>query len=222
MFPTKISLVAAGLVLILTALVHQTATSSLARTASQNTTVQVERAAGLFLSQNRLQALEFTSETAGYARDEAFGRIFSIADETERRKAAKEAADALNDQKIAKAHDDRRAALVAVIDAAGKVIARDLNINAMYGEDLKSKFPSVAKALAEGRANKDVWTFQGRMYRVSCAPVRGADGRVLGALVIGFEESANDARGLKDSFGTDVGVFLDGQIYASSFAQACK
>lgn len=219
MFPTKISLVAAGLVLILTAVAHQAATSSLTRAAKQETTDQVDRAAGLFLSQNRLQALEFTNETAEFARQEGLAKIFTLTDEAERRRTAKDAAEALNEQKIAKAHDGQRAALVAVVDAAGKVVARDLNINALYGEDLKARYQSVAKALVEGKANKDVWAFQNRMYQVSCAPIRGADGRVAGALIVGFEESAKDARRLKDAFGTNVVVFLDGKIYASSFAQ---
>jgi hypothetical protein len=220
MFPTKISLVAAALVLILTALMYQASTSSLSRIMEQRTKDQVERAAGLFLSQNRLQALEFTNETAQYARMEVFSKIFSIADETQRRTAAHEAVNALNEQHIAKAHD-RRAALVAVVDAGGKVVARDLNINALYGEDMKGRYPAVAAALS-GSANKDVWAFNNRMYRVSCAPIRGADGKVIGALVVGFEESGNDARALRDAFGTDVVEFLDGKIYASNFAVAGK
>lgn len=220
MFPTRISLVAAGLVLMLAVLMQQTITSSLGQATQANINGRVERAAGLFLSQNRLQALEFTNETAGYARHEAFPRIFTIADETARRKAANEAANELNNQQIQKAHD-RRAELVAVVDAAGKVVARDLNINAMYGEDFKARYPSVAAALL-GNANKDVWAFSNRMYRVSSAPIRGADGRIVGALIVAFEESAHDARALKDAFGTEVVVFLDNKIYASSFAQAGK
>ncbi|MCS6912798.1 MAG: MXAN_5187 C-terminal domain-containing protein [Myxococcales bacterium] len=215
MFPTKISLAAAGLVVLLTAIVHQVATGSLAQSAVNASGQQLERAAGLFLSQSRLQALEFSNEVAQYARQESLARVFSIEDEVARRRAAHQAANALNDEHISKMHD-RRAALVALLDATGMVVARDLNLNALHGENWKARYPSVAMAL-EGHANKDVWAFNNRMYRVACAPIRAEGGRIVGVLVVGFEESAEDARVLRDAFGTEVVVFLDGKIFASSF-----
>ena len=42
--------------------------------------------------------------------------------------------------------------------------------NAMYGEDMRSKFPAVGAALS-GKATKDVWTLQGRMNRIAVAPI---------------------------------------------------
>lgn len=215
MFPTKTSLLAAGLVLILTAFVYQTATTSMSGAATTASTQQLERAAGLFLTQSRLQALEFTSEVAEYAREPAFAKIFTVEDESARRTAANQAANALNDDRIRKAHD-RPAAIVAVVDAAGKVVARDLNVNALYGEDFKGRYPSVAQAL-QGNANKDIWAFNNHMYRVACAPIRGEGGRIAGVLVVGYEESAQDARVLRDAYGAEVVVFLDGKIHASSF-----
>ena len=217
MFPAKIAVVVAGLVVVLTVLVHQGTVGSLSRTVTDNTTAQVERAAGLFLSQSRLQALELTNEVAQYARAESLQRVFALTDETARRNAAHQVANALNDEQIARAPGSNRAALVAVVDAAGKVIARDLNINSMYGEDLRSAHPAVAVALS-GTANKDVWEFSNRMYRVACSPIRGADGKIVGALVVGYEESGHDAQKVRDSFGPEVVMFLDGKIYASSFA----
>ena len=40
-----------------------------------------------------------------------------------------------------------KADLVAVVGANGHVVSRDLNMNAMYDDDLKSKYPSVGTAL---------------------------------------------------------------------------
>lgn len=217
MSPAKIAVVAAGLVIILTGAVHQIAISALTRTVSGNTTAQVERTAGLFLSQSRLAALEFATETAGYARLDPFPRIFTLASETERRTAAHEAVNALNENQVSDAHDGRRAALVAVVGADGKVVARDLNINSLYGEDFKTAYPAVAEALNKGVANQDVWGFNQRMYRVACAPIRGGDGRIVGALVVGFEDSGPDAQKLRDAFGTEVALFLNGKVYSSSF-----
>ena len=42
----------------------------------------------------------------------------------------------------------RKADIVAILDSSGKVLARDLNVNAMFGEDLRSKFPAVGTALS--------------------------------------------------------------------------
>ncbi len=217
MFPAKIAVVVAGLVLALTVFVYQATVGSLTRSVTDGTTAQVERAAGLFLGQSRLQALEFTNEVSQYARVESLQRVFTLTDETTRRSAAHEAVNALNDDQIAKGHD-RRAALVAIVDATGKVVARDLNINSMYGEDLRAAHPAVATALS-GTANKDIWEFNHRMYWVACAPIRGTDGKIVGALVVGFEESGHDAQVLRDGFGTEAVLFLDGKIYASSFGE---
>jgi hypothetical protein len=86
----------------------------------------------------------------------------------------------------------------------------------MYDDDLKSRYPSVGKAL-DGVANKDVWNFDGHLYRVGAAPIRSKTGQVVGALVIGYVASAADAEGDRDKLGTEVAYFLDGKIHASSF-----
>jgi hypothetical protein len=95
-------------------------------------------------------------------------------------------------------------------------VSRDLNINAMYDEDLKAKYPLVGKAL-DGVGAKDVWSFDGHLYRVASAPIRSKAGAVVGALVIGYVASASDATSDRDKLGTEVAYFLDGKIAASSF-----
>jgi hypothetical protein len=95
-------------------------------------------------------------------------------------------------------------------------VARDLNINALYDEDFKARYPSVGKAL-DGVANKDVWNFDGQLYRVGAAPIRSRAGAVVGALLIGYVASAMDAASDRDKLGTEVAYFLDGKIQASSF-----
>ncbi|HWE27789.1 MAG TPA: MXAN_5187 C-terminal domain-containing protein, partial [Polyangia bacterium] len=109
--------------------------------------------------------------------------------------------------------------LVAVVGANGHVVARDLNINAMYDDDLKARYPSVGKAL-DGVANKDVWNFDGHLYRVGAAPIRARTGAVAGALIVGFVASGMEAAADRDKLGTDVAFFLDGKIRASSFAKS--
>ena len=51
------------------------------------------------------------------------------------------------DQRPAATGGKPKADIVAILDASGKVVARDLNVNAMFGEDLRSKYPAVGTAL---------------------------------------------------------------------------
>ena len=62
--------------------------------------------------------------------------MFGKADETARREAAYAECEALN---AGLQKEGRKAAIVAILGADGKVIARDLNPNAMFGEDLKAQ-----------------------------------------------------------------------------------
>lgn len=220
MSPAKIAAVIAGLILALTVGAHQQVTGALRKRQRDEATALVERSAGLFLVQNRLQSLEFTSQTAQYARLEAFPRVFLAADAAARKRAAFDAVNALNADQISKAYE-HPAALVAVVDDTGKVLARDLNASSMVGDDLKAKYGAVGLALA-GTANKDTWAFNKRMYRVACAPIRGQDGKIAGALIIGFEESGREAGAQRESYGVELALFLENQIYASSFAAAGK
>ena len=80
----------------------------------------------------------------------------------------------------------------------------------------QGRYPSVGKAL-DGVANKDVWNFDGHLYRVGAAPIRSRAGAVVGALVVGYVTSATDAAADRDKLGTEVAYFLDGKIHASSF-----
>src|SRR4029077_2174377 len=109
-----------------------------------------------------------------------------------------------------------KADIVAILDSSGKVLARDLNVNAMFGEDLRSKFPAVGTALS-GKATKDIWTLQGRMNRVAVAPITQPDGTIRGALVIGYVVTARDAQLKHDQLGTEVAYFHNGKVHTSSF-----
>src|SRR4029079_9188510 len=110
----------------------------------------------------------------------------------------------------------RKADIVAIIDSVGKVIARDLNVNAMFGEDLRAKEPVVGTAL-KGQANKDIWTFSNRMTRVAVAPITTPDGVIRGALLVGYVLTARDAQLKHDLLGTEVAYFHDGKVHTSSF-----
>jgi hypothetical protein len=172
----------------------------------------VDRAQATFPKLDLLRGIEATNETAKMAREDEFGDVFSRTGDAQRQ-AAFVAVEARNARLAGLGH---KADLVAVVGANGHVVSRDLNIDAMYDEDLKSKYPSVAAAL-NGVANKDTWTFDGHLYRVASAPIRSKAGAVVGALLVGYVASAQDASSDRDKLGAEVAYFLDGKVQASSF-----
>ena len=162
----------------------------------------------------RLEALEFANLVGGLARRPAVVAVFSKTDDNGRRQAAFEQCEKLNG--FLQTGGARKADIVAIIDAEGKVVARDLNVNAMFGEDLRSKYPAVASAL-RGEATKDIWTLSGSMTRVAVAPVIQPDGTIRGALLVGYVVTARDAQAKRDLLGTEIAYFQNGKVHTSSF-----
>lgn len=84
-------------------------------------------------------------------------------------------------------------ALVVLVDANGVVLARNGSAT-MRGDDLGSVYPPLKAALQKGITGSDTWINQARNEQLlaSYAPVRSADGAVLGGLVLGT--ALNDGR----------------------------
>ena len=213
MYRARIPLAAAVVVLLTTIAALLSVRTSLSNAVHADVEKRVERAQATWPSLDLLRGIDLTNETAKLARDEEFGAIFDKKGSDEQRQAAFVAISARNGRLEAEGH---KADLVAVVGANGHVVSRDLNINAMYDDDLKARYASVGKAL-DGVANKDVWNFDGHLYRVGAAPIRSKAGAVVGALVIGYNASATDSEEDRDRLGTEVAYFLDGKIHASSF-----
>jgi hypothetical protein len=108
-----------------------------------------------------------------------------------------------------------------VVDAQGKVVARDLNVNAMFGEDARVQFPPVDDAL-KGAAAHGIVNLSGRMTQLAAAPVTRADGKLVGVLLVGYVVTARDAQGKRDQLGAEVGYFFRGQVMTSSFTEGAS
>jgi hypothetical protein len=213
MHRTKIGLIAAGLLLALTVIFYSTVTSTLTSSATKEVEGQVTRAQLAHQQLSRLGGLDLSNLAVERARRPGVLAALGRGDETGRRTAAFEECEAINAD-LQK--ESRKADMVAVLDAQGKVLARDLNPNADYGEDLRAKYPAVQQAL-KGRAVKDVWTLQDRMTEVAVAPVNRPDGGGMGALLIGYVLSNRKAQERRELLGTDVAFFHDGKVHTSSF-----
>lgn len=210
----KIGLVAAIVLLAFTAGVYTVVTRDLKEAIGREVEMDVSRAQRMHQSIARLEALDFANLVAGLSHRPSVVGVFEKSDETGRRQAAFEQAEDLNG--FLQKGGSRKADIVAILDSMGKVVARDLNVNAMYGEDLRSKFPAVGTAL-RGEPTKDIWTLGNRMTRIAVAPIIHPDGTIRGALLVGYVLTARDAQLKRDLLGTEVGYFHNGKVHTSSF-----
>jgi hypothetical protein len=214
MHRTKIGLIAAGILLALTVIFYSMVTSTLTSSATRDVEENVSRAQRVHQQISRLAGLDLANLSVESARRPGVLAALGRGDETGRRQAAFEECEAIN---AALQRESRKADIVAIIDGQGKVLARDLNPNASFGDDLGTKYPAVAYAL-KGLPSKDVWTLQDRMTEVGLAPVTRSDHGTMGVLLIGYVLSNRKAQERRNLLGTELGYFHDGKVHTSSFA----
>jgi hypothetical protein len=210
----KIGLVAAAVLLALTVCEYVLVTGPLKEAATREVEDQVGRGERLHSELARLEALDFTNLVATLSRRAGLAAVFDRSDETARRQAAFEECEAINNKLAAQ----RKADIVAIVDAQGRVVARDLNVNAMFGEDVRKQFPSVEAAM-KGAPAHGIASLANRMTEIAAAPVSKSDGKLLGILVVGYAVTARDAQARRDQLVADVGYFFNGQVQTSSFTE---
>jgi hypothetical protein len=212
----KIGLAAAVVLLLVTVGFYASVTKGLRTGTVGEVEQDVVRAESAFAEIGRLRATDSAMQAFERAKRPSVVAVFDRADETARREAAFAECDALN---AGLEKEGRKAAIVAILGADGKVIARDLNPNAMWGDDLKAKYPAVSQAL-RGEPTKDVWAMDNRMTQVALAPITKSDGQLIGVLLIGQVLSTKLAQDTRDRIGAEIGYFHAGKMQASSFGTA--
>jgi len=212
----KIGLIAAAILAGLTALFHVAITDSLKQSVRQSVEARVARAQRVYRDISQLSGLKLANLASGRARAPQVLAVFDKTDPAARQQAAYEVCEAQNQQLK---QEGRKADIVAILDASGKIVGRDLNPNADVGLDLQAKYPAVGQAL-HGTAVKDVWTWQERVHEVAVAPVLKADNSVVGAMMFAWVVSAVTAQANRDLLDTEIGFFHDGKVYASSFVSS--
>ncbi|MCS6857658.1 MAG: hypothetical protein NZM37_08100 [Sandaracinaceae bacterium] len=161
-----------------------------------------------------LGALVVAQAASKGARD-----VFGAIDESGRRQRAFEVC-----QRVAAWFGDParglggRPDIVAIVDDRGHVVARDTDVNAMFGVDLSASVPGLAQALA-GAADVGVWEFtqDNKMIHVGVAPILDEEGKILGALLVGYDFSNGLAREESRLFDREVAFIWGERVYASSF-----
>ena len=167
----KIGLVAAIVLLALTAGVYVVVTRELKESVVQEVdTDGLARAADAPGDVARLEAMEFANLVAELVPPARGGR--RVRQDRRDRPPAGRLRAVRADQRLPAARAaSRKADIVAILDSSGKVLARDLNVNAMFGEDLRSKYPAVGDRAVAARRPRTSGRSQNRMTRVAVAPI---------------------------------------------------
>jgi hypothetical protein len=186
---SKIILVNAGIVILVTLLTYVLLTASLRGIVSDPSERkhEVERSLRAANAQLAIDALRFERWLDKGASAESVRAVFSMATPESRQQAALNEANRLRDAAQGDEQFSRLApSLVAIVDEQGVVVSRD-GSNLMRGEKLSQAYPALAEALKTGRAGSSVWINRQRQEQllVSYSPVRGEGGAVAGAVVIG-------------------------------------
>jgi hypothetical protein len=180
---------------------------------------QIEADQRLFERTWRLSGLEFLDGAAEQASEDGLRGVFSALDENGQRSRAHGRANAV----AAFFAGQNRAAgppeVVMITNADGLVIARNANVNANNGDDLKPQLRTLAGVLETGHPAIDVWSFsagQRKLLQTAIAPIRDVDGDVLGALVVGYDMSNGMAAREGALLGRDLVFLTEGAVYSSS------
>ncbi len=185
----KIIIVNAGIVVLATVLTWVLLMSSLrGAVADPNERKrEVERSLRAASSQLALDALKLERWLEGNVGSESIRSALAMPTPEARQQAALVEANRLRDAAQSDARFARMApSLVALVDAEGVVASRD-GSNLLRGEKLAEAYPALADALKSGRAGSSVWINQKRQETLlaSYAPVRGDNGAIVGAVVVG-------------------------------------
>ena len=217
MYRIRIGLIAAALILVATVFFFLWVTSDMKAAATQDAEAKVSRAQSVYQHISRLVSLDLANLAAERARTPAVVAVFDKTEETALRSAAFEECEVLN---AALEKEHRKADILAILNSTGKIVARNLNPNADYGENLRDRYPAVVQAL-KGIPVKDIWTWRdGGVHVVAVAPITRPGGTIVGAMLIAWVVSARTAQENRDLLGTEIGYFHAGKAHTSSFVSS--
>jgi hypothetical protein len=210
-FRVKISLVAAAIVVALVIVMYLVTVMPLSTIATEGVQKSVERASSLVVRSQKLHGYDLVALAQEVAARKEF--IDGVLTETEQQRRVN-IFDAISQFDKELKAKGRKAHFFGVLDREGAIIARDLDINNMYGDKLP--FDNIKQAL-QGNASKDIWRMKNSMMRAAAAPILQG-GKVIGAVAIAYDFTAAEAREERDQFGTQVAYFMENTIRSSSFS----
>lgn len=171
----------------------------------------VQRSVGLFEAVRTAEGERFKSVVVEGAQRADVRAIFGLGTVSEQSAAAFEVAQRYS-RELATQYPParpREADIVAVTNAEGRVIARNIDANQDRNRDLRSEYEAVEYALRDGgHVVRDFLKFdQQKWYDVVIAPVV-VDNQLRGLLLVGYEIADSIAHQDKRQLGVDVGYLI--------------
>lgn len=147
---------------------------------------EANRALTAAVAQLQVEGLATERWITGRALDAKVRQPFSLGTPDAKGGAATEASNTVRDAaNTAPELQGVQPALVAIVDDKGIVLGRN-GSQLMRGDDLGKVYPGLLKSLEAGVPGSDLWLNRARNEQLfaSYAPIRGEDGKLLGALVV--------------------------------------
>lgn len=172
----------------------------------------------LFDRSFRLSALEFVQQVEGRAATQPLRGALGALDQDSKRQRAFNAVEGIAQWFRDPSRRGELPAFVALTDETGRVLARNQDINRMFGAQLAREIPALRAVLDDGEPRHDGWitTDDNKLMQVAVAPVRNESGGVIGALVVGYELSNGLAAHESSVLGCDVAFVVEGRVNSSS------
>lgn len=214
-----IEVVAAAIILGLTAAAYYVTTSTLEARIQNDVRERVEQARDQVVEKTTLDSLGRLNRVEALAAVPVFGQALGAEGAAERARIADQGFRGFLDGLAA---GEPRPDIVALADAAGDVVAMlDVGnpLPGMWKNGDELEYPAIALALSSGQIVSEVWDYErDGLMKAGVAPVMGEGDAVLGAVVIAYAVSALEIqRQQRDLFGAEVAYFHGEQIYATSF-----
>lgn len=212
-FKGKVGIAAVVAVTVLVLLVYVLVVLPLDKQIRAAATEDVKRGAALVKDWQVQHSYDLVAVARHGANQAAFVKAIQVEDASQRRQDVFDAISVYDDQLKTKR---RKADFLCVVDEQGKVIARDLNIQDMFGEKLP--YGAIEHALA-GRATSDILVMKNRMMRAAAAPIYVGD-VLKGALVVAYDLTDAEANSERHMANAQVLYFNAGAVRAASFFKA--
>jgi hypothetical protein len=148
---------------------------------------EAKRAVTAAVAQLQVEGLRIERWLAEQVASDSAREPFDLATPESRAGAATQFANTLADRaRTTSVFASTPPTLIVVFDGNGVVVGRDRSA-LMRGEKLGTRHPGMMKAVLAGHTGSEVWVDKGHNEQLlaSYAPVRGADGKSIGGVLIG-------------------------------------
>ncbi len=234
---TVIAAVVAVVIAALTAIAFFVTSTSVTDKTRKDAEAQLRRGYGVIQQVAQLHAIDVANKAERLAADRAF--VTALKSESASEKANQSRIGFSNFTSNEKEGDikpdlialvDARGAnkghLVAMSDLAQVVSKQWLKQGTTTGETI---IPALDVALSSRVILSDIWNDGGRMMRIGIAPIVDPDAAppadnpdgvvIIGAVVVAYAQTADQARQDKRVLGTDIAYYDQGRVIATSFTK---